>query len=115
MRSSLGNKRVWKLQRVLGEVGSTRIGSDDGRRVELRMGVHGAGGGSVVARARGGVLHFIGADTCEGGRSRHHGGQVAAWRGYGGDVGRVRRRRQWSGGAVGASRVVHARRVARGE
>jgi hypothetical protein len=66
MWSSLGNKRVWKLQRVLGEVGVARVGSDDGRRVELCVGVHGAGGGSAVARARGGVLHFIGADTCEG-------------------------------------------------
>jgi hypothetical protein len=58
-RPGLDNKRVWELQGVLVEVGATWFGGDNCRKVELRMGVHGAGVGSArapCARGEGGQL-----------------------------------------------------------
>jgi hypothetical protein len=53
LRSSLSNKRVCKLQRVLGEVVAALVGNDKDRKMELAVRVnHGAEAARLVARAR---------------------------------------------------------------
>jgi hypothetical protein len=53
LRSSLSNKRVCKLQRVLGEVVAALVGNGKDRKMELTVrGSHGVAAARLVARAR---------------------------------------------------------------
>jgi hypothetical protein len=53
LRSSLSNKRVCKLHRVLGEVVVALVGNDKDRKMELAVRVsHGTAAARLVARAR---------------------------------------------------------------
>jgi hypothetical protein len=50
--SSLGNKQVWKLQRVLGEVVAALVGNDKDRKMELAVRVsHGASAATRPCRS----------------------------------------------------------------
>jgi hypothetical protein len=104
-RPVLDNKRAWELQGVLVEVGSTRFGGDDGWKVELRVGVHGANGGFARAPcARGEGDRLLKARL---GAERRFPGQARHVRGTGHDMevrtDGVRQRRHWADGVVGAT------------